>query len=30
MIRVYYMNGAAAKGIALSEYVAIANLLHQQ
>ena len=29
MIRVYYMNGAAAKGIALSEYVAITYLLHR-
>lgn len=29
MIRVYYKNGSAALGIALSEYVAIAYLLHQ-
>jgi hypothetical protein len=29
LIRVYYMNGAAAKGVALSEYVAIASLLHR-
>ncbi len=28
MIRVYYMNGSAAKGIALSEYVAIVHLLN--
>ena len=30
MIRVYYMNGAAAKGIALSEYVALEYLLNGQ
>jgi hypothetical protein len=30
LIRVYYKNGYAARGIALSEYTAIAWLMHQR